>query len=52
VFAQIPFFWSAHYDVSINYVGYTEKWDCVHVVGDASEHDVTVWCMRAGMRSP
>jgi NADPH-dependent 2,4-dienoyl-CoA reductase/sulfur reductase-like enzyme/nitrite reductase/ring-hydroxylating ferredoxin subunit len=45
-FTQAPFFWSAHYDVSINYVGHAEKWDQVRVDGDAGEHDVTVRFMR------
>jgi NADPH-dependent 2,4-dienoyl-CoA reductase/sulfur reductase-like enzyme len=45
-FTQAPFFWSAHYDVSINYVGHAEKWDRVDVDGDAHERDVTVRFMR------
>lgn len=39
---QVPFFWSAHYDVSINYVGHAEKWDRIVVDGDASKRDVAV----------
>jgi NADPH-dependent 2,4-dienoyl-CoA reductase/sulfur reductase-like enzyme/nitrite reductase/ring-hydroxylating ferredoxin subunit len=45
-FDQVPFFWSAHYDVSINYVGHAEKWDRVAVDGDAAKHDVAVRFMR------
>src|SRR5215831_6423581 len=45
-FAQAPFFWSAHYDVSINYVGHAEKWDRIDVDGDASKHDVAVRFIR------
>jgi NADPH-dependent 2,4-dienoyl-CoA reductase/sulfur reductase-like enzyme/nitrite reductase/ring-hydroxylating ferredoxin subunit len=41
-FTQAPFFWSAHYDVSINYVGHAEKWDRVDVLGDAGRRDVAV----------
>ena len=45
-FTQAPFFWSAHYDVSINDVGPAEKWDRVEVDGDASKQAVTVRFMR------
>jgi NADPH-dependent 2,4-dienoyl-CoA reductase/sulfur reductase-like enzyme len=49
-FDSIPFFWSAHYDVSINYVGHAEKWDRVVVDGDASTRDVAVSFMRGDKR--
>ncbi|HEY2376632.1 MAG TPA: FAD-dependent oxidoreductase [Gemmatimonadaceae bacterium] len=41
-FEQVPFFWSAHYDVSINYVGHAERWDRVDVDGVAKDRDVAV----------
>ena len=44
----MPFFWSAHYDVSINYVGHAEQWDAVQVDGDAAKHDVAVRFKRGG----
>ena len=47
-FDQPPFFWSAHYDVSINYVGHAEKWDRVDVDGDAAKQDVAVRFLREG----
>ncbi len=47
-FDQVPFFWSAHYDVSINYVGHAEKWDRVDVDGDAAKNDVSVKYMSGG----
>ena len=47
-FDDVPFFWSAHYDVSINYVGHAEKWDATVVDGDAAKHDVAVRFDAAG----
>jgi apoptosis-inducing factor 3 len=38
----VPFFWSAHYDVSINYVGHVERVDGVRVDGDPAKRDVAV----------
>ena len=47
-FAQVPFFWSAHYDVSINYVGHAERWDTVQVDGNPAERNVAVRYEREG----
>ncbi|HEX2780406.1 MAG TPA: oxidoreductase C-terminal domain-containing protein, partial [Gemmatimonadaceae bacterium] len=41
-FDYVPFFWSAHYDVSINYVGHAEAWDALRVDGSAENRDVAV----------
>ena len=33
-FAAVPFFWSQHYDIPINYVGHAEKWNELAIEGD------------------
>jgi NADPH-dependent 2,4-dienoyl-CoA reductase/sulfur reductase-like enzyme/nitrite reductase/ring-hydroxylating ferredoxin subunit len=39
IFDTVPFFWSQHYDVPINYVGHAEKWDEVAIDGDIAARD-------------
>jgi NADPH-dependent 2,4-dienoyl-CoA reductase/sulfur reductase-like enzyme len=41
-FAVVPFFWTQHYDVAINYVGHAESVDHVVVDGSLGSHDCTV----------
>jgi apoptosis-inducing factor 3 len=45
-FDAVPFFWSQHYDVTINYVGHAEKWDAVTIDGSLAAHDCTVTYAR------
>ena len=41
-FTAVPFFWSQHYDVPINYVGHAEQWDELSIDGDVSAKDCLV----------
>jgi 3-phenylpropionate/trans-cinnamate dioxygenase ferredoxin reductase subunit len=41
-FTTIPFFWSQHYDLSLNYVGHAEKWDRIDVSGSLDARDATL----------
>jgi NADPH-dependent 2,4-dienoyl-CoA reductase/sulfur reductase-like enzyme len=47
-FADIPFFWSQHYDVPINYIGHAEKWDALDIEGDIKARDCLVRYRRNG----
>jgi len=38
----VPFFWSQHYDVPINYVGHAEKWDEIRIDGSIAQRDCLV----------
>jgi NADPH-dependent 2,4-dienoyl-CoA reductase/sulfur reductase-like enzyme len=38
-FEAVPFFWSQHYDIPINYVGHAEKWDELAIDGDIAGKD-------------
>jgi NADPH-dependent 2,4-dienoyl-CoA reductase/sulfur reductase-like enzyme/nitrite reductase/ring-hydroxylating ferredoxin subunit len=47
-FAAVPFFWSQHYDVPINYVGHAEQWDDIAVEGDIAAKDCLLRYRRGG----
>jgi NADPH-dependent 2,4-dienoyl-CoA reductase/sulfur reductase-like enzyme/nitrite reductase/ring-hydroxylating ferredoxin subunit len=38
-FDTVPFFWSQHYDVPINYVGHVEQWDEITIEGSIESKD-------------
>src|SRR5687768_2320858 len=40
-FEAVPFFWSNHYDVSLQYVGHGERWDDVVFDGDPAQGGCT-----------
>lgn len=41
-FTDAPFFWSHHYDVSIDYVGHAPSWDRLEVDGSLDDGDAAV----------
>jgi NADPH-dependent 2,4-dienoyl-CoA reductase/sulfur reductase-like enzyme/nitrite reductase/ring-hydroxylating ferredoxin subunit len=47
-FDHVPFFWSQHYDLALNYVGHAEKWDAAEIDGSLEAHDCTVTYTRGG----
>ncbi len=47
-YRDTPFFWSAHHDVTIRYVGHAQMWDTIDVDGDLTAGDATVTYSKAG----
>jgi NADPH-dependent 2,4-dienoyl-CoA reductase/sulfur reductase-like enzyme/nitrite reductase/ring-hydroxylating ferredoxin subunit len=47
-YRAVPFFWSQHYDVPINYVGHAEKWDEIAIDGDVAAKDCVLRYKRNG----
>ena len=47
-FDAMPFFWSQHYDVPINYVGHAEQWDEIAIDGDIKSKDYLLRYKRNG----
>jgi apoptosis-inducing factor 3 len=47
-FDAVPFFWSQHYDVRINYIGHAENWDAVDIDGSLDARDCVVTYKKAG----
>ena len=47
-FTDVPFFWSQHYDVSVNYVGYAPRYDQAIVEGSLEKHDANIRYLSGG----
>jgi apoptosis-inducing factor 3 len=47
-FTAVPFFWSQHYDVPINYVGHAEAWDEIVTEGNIMSKDCVLRFKRNG----
>ena len=47
-FDAVPFFWSQHYDVPINYVGHAEQWDEIAIDGDIKGRDCVLRYKQKG----
>jgi NADPH-dependent 2,4-dienoyl-CoA reductase/sulfur reductase-like enzyme/nitrite reductase/ring-hydroxylating ferredoxin subunit len=44
----VPFFWSQHYDVPINYVGHATEWDALDIEGNIRARDCVVRYRKGG----
>ncbi len=47
-FEAVPFFWSAHYDATISYVGHAERWDAIEIDGSLEGRDAEVRYVSGG----
>lgn len=47
-YRDVPFFWSAHHEVTIRYVGHAPQWDEVRIDGDPAAHDCTASYVSGG----
>ena len=47
-YGHVPFFWSQHYDVPLNYVGHAEAWDAVQVAGSLKDRNALVAYRQKG----
>lgn len=47
-FTDLPFFWSQHYDATINYSGHAEQWDRIETDGDPAKYDFSARFIKDG----
>lgn len=48
-YATVPFFWSCHYDLRINYVGHAVAWDDLEIDGDFAARNCLLRFRRQGI---
>jgi NADPH-dependent 2,4-dienoyl-CoA reductase/sulfur reductase-like enzyme/nitrite reductase/ring-hydroxylating ferredoxin subunit len=49
-FDAVPFFWSQHYDLQINYVGHAEGWERVEIAGKPADRNCAVAYFESGRK--
>jgi NADPH-dependent 2,4-dienoyl-CoA reductase/sulfur reductase-like enzyme/nitrite reductase/ring-hydroxylating ferredoxin subunit len=47
-FEAVPYFWSQHYDVPVNYIGHAAQWDAIEIEGDIKAKDCLLKYKRNG----
>jgi NADPH-dependent 2,4-dienoyl-CoA reductase/sulfur reductase-like enzyme/nitrite reductase/ring-hydroxylating ferredoxin subunit len=47
-FTAVPFFWSAHFDLTVSYVGHAERWDAIEIDGSLELRDCEVRYVAEG----
>lgn len=47
-FLDVPFFWSAHYNMTIRYVGYAPSWDAIEIDGSLADRNCLVGYKKGG----
>jgi NADPH-dependent 2,4-dienoyl-CoA reductase/sulfur reductase-like enzyme/nitrite reductase/ring-hydroxylating ferredoxin subunit len=47
-YRDVPFFWSAHYDVTISYVGHAARWDGLVTQGQLDKRDFAAFYLLGG----
>ena len=47
-YADVPFFWSQHYDVSFSYVGHAARWERIDTRGSLDARDFAAFYSQAG----
>jgi NADPH-dependent 2,4-dienoyl-CoA reductase/sulfur reductase-like enzyme len=47
-FRDVPFFWSAHHDVTIRYAGHAQSWDAIEIDGDIGARNCLVRYRKGG----
>lgn len=47
-FGAVPIFWTSQFDLTLNYIGYAEKWDQLELQGSIEDQDCNLSFQRAG----